>query len=99
MHTILLHPEDNIEPMHDCGYCHKQSEITISSFTISGQEMDAEDYEELINRGFRRSGMYCYTYYPWFNCCPGFAIRADALRYNFSSTNHRDFRRWRLANK
>eukprot|EP00770_Monocercomonoides_exilis_P000361 MONOS_359.1-p1 / transcript=MONOS_359.1 / gene=MONOS_359 / organism=Monocercomonoides_exilis_PA203 / gene_product=Ate1 / transcript_product=Ate1 / location=Mono_scaffold00006:32476-35472(+) / protein_length=850 / sequence_SO=supercontig / SO=protein_coding / is_pseudo=false len=56
--------------------------------------MKPSQYEHLVNHGFRRSGSYCYRYYPWFNCCPQYSIRVDIDKFIASHSNHRDIRRF-----
>jgi arginine-tRNA-protein transferase len=56
----------------ECGYCKKRGFPNVH-YSITGKMLTVSDYEELVNKGFRRSGGYCYRYYPWLNCCPNYA--------------------------
>ena len=62
-----------------CGYCKGKG----SSFShgMWAHTMTVEDYQDLIDRGWRRSGRYCYK--PTLNktCCPQYTIRCDATQF------------------
>lgn len=75
---------------HRCGYCKSENgsisygekniltKITLTNNKFSGMwadSMTVNDYQNLIDRGWRRSGRYCYK--PIMNeiCCPQYTIR------------------------
>ncbi|KAI8968857.1 arginine-tRNA-protein transferase [Mycotypha africana] len=64
---------------HNCGYCKgKDSSI---SFGIWAHAMTCEDYQRLIDRGWRRSGKYLYKPDLEKSCCPQYTIKLDSTRF------------------
>ncbi|XP_066976448.1 arginyl-tRNA--protein transferase 1 isoform X2 [Macrobrachium rosenbergii] len=72
--TILEYTGDH--SAHKCGYC--KSVAGSFSHGMWAHRMAVGDYQDLIDRGWRRSGKYCYK--PTMNrtCCPLYTIRCDA---------------------
>ncbi|XP_043568630.1 arginyl-tRNA--protein transferase 1 isoform X7 [Chiloscyllium plagiosum] len=70
---------------YKCGYCKGSS----SSYSngMWAHTMSVQDYEDLIDRGWRRSGMYVYK--PTMNrtCCPQYTIRCHALDFKLSKSS------------
>ncbi|XP_048406724.1 arginyl-tRNA--protein transferase 1 isoform X3 [Stegostoma tigrinum] len=70
---------------YKCGYCKDPS----SSFSngMWAHTMSVQDYQDLIDRGWRRSGMYVYK--PTMNrtCCPQYTIRCHALDFKLSKSS------------
>ncbi|XP_031569440.1 arginyl-tRNA--protein transferase 1-like [Actinia tenebrosa] len=64
---------------HRCGYC--GSSDTNRSNGMWAHKLTCKDYQDLIDRGWRRSGKYCYK--PLMNqtCCPAYTIRCKALEF------------------
>uniref|UniRef100_A0A8C6U9F0 Arginyl-tRNA--protein transferase 1 n=1 Tax=Neogobius melanostomus TaxID=47308 RepID=A0A8C6U9F0_9GOBI len=64
---------------YQCGYC-KNSTGNFSHGMWS-HTMTVQDYQDLIDRGWRRSGKYVYK--PILNktCCPQYTIRCRALKF------------------
>ncbi|ORY95375.1 arginine-tRNA-protein transferase [Syncephalastrum racemosum] len=62
-----------------CGYC--DSDDTSFTYGLWAESLTCEDYQALIDRGWRRSG--CYLYKPNLrkSCCPQYTIRLDASRF------------------
>jgi arginine-tRNA-protein transferase len=48
--------------------------------------MTCEDYQDLIDRGWRRSGKYCYKPVMDVTCSPQYAIRCEATRFRLSKS-------------
>ncbi|CAH0564456.1 unnamed protein product [Brassicogethes aeneus] len=69
---------------HKCGYC--KIEHGSVSYGMWVELMNVEDYQDLIDRGWRRSGKYCYK--PTMNetCCPQYTIRCTALNLHLSKS-------------
>lgn len=63
-----------------CGYC--KSEGGNYSHGMWAHIMTPIDYQDLIDRGWRRSGQYCYK--PTMNttCCPQYTIKCEALNFH-----------------
>lgn len=45
-----------------------------------GHTLTAVDYQNLIDRGWRRSGKYCYKPSNITNCCPAYTIKHEVLK-------------------
>ncbi|KAI8079689.1 arginine-tRNA-protein transferase [Gilbertella persicaria] len=68
------------DSQHNCGYC--KGKDTSISFGIWAHSMTCTDYQDLIDRGWRRSGKYLYKPDLEKSCCPQYTIRLDASRFN-----------------
>ncbi|XP_060588752.1 arginyl-tRNA--protein transferase 1-like [Ruditapes philippinarum] len=68
-----------------CGYCGKSD--TNYSHGMWAHAMTVQDYQDLLNRGWRRSGKYCYK--PTMNilCCPMYTIRCEALKFKLRKSH------------
>ncbi|KAL3273609.1 hypothetical protein HHI36_015041 [Cryptolaemus montrouzieri] len=67
-----------------CGYCKNVSGSV--QYGMWAQSLTVEDYQNLINRGWRRSGQYCYKPILDETCCPLYTIRCDALEFHLSKS-------------
>jgi len=67
-----------------CGYC--KQEDTNFSHGMWGHTLTTRDYQDLIDRGWRRSGQYCYK--PTMNrtCCPLYTIKCEAVNFKPSKS-------------
>uniref|UniRef100_A0A7N8Y6D1 Arginyl-tRNA--protein transferase 1 n=1 Tax=Mastacembelus armatus TaxID=205130 RepID=A0A7N8Y6D1_9TELE len=70
---------------HRCGYC--KNERGNFSHGMWSHTMTVQDYQDLIDRGWRRSGKYVYK--PTMNktCCPQYTIRCHALKFQPSKSH------------
>lgn len=66
-----------------CGYCHSQEETSVST-GLHCHSLKVEQYQQLVDRGWRRSGCYLYKPNMQRTCCPQYSIRLDV---NKSCTN------------
>ncbi|KAF7278946.1 hypothetical protein GWI33_007810 [Rhynchophorus ferrugineus] len=68
-----------------CGYC-KQSSGNIS-YGMTTENLSVQDYKNLIDRGWRRSGNFCYK--PTMNktCCPQYTIRCDVENFSVNKSH------------
>jgi len=57
--------------------------------------MTAQDYQDLIDRGWRRSGQYCYKTINQKCCCPMYTIRCEALHFKLSNSQKKNLRKFR----
>lgn len=48
--------------------------------------LTCEDYQDLIDRGWRRSGKYCYKPVMNTTCCPLYTIRCEATKFRLSKS-------------
>ena len=69
---------------HECGYC--KSENSNISNGMWAHQMTCKDYKDLIDRGWRRSGQYCYKPVMDRTCCPLYAIKCDATAFQLSKS-------------
>lgn len=70
-----------------CGYC-KSADTSIST-GMWAHTMSCQTYENLLNRGWRRSGQYCYK--PAMNktCCPQYTIKCDVTQFKLSKSQRK----------
>ncbi|CAC5411644.1 ATE1 [Mytilus coruscus] len=70
---------------HRCGYC-KSSNGNISD-GMWAHALTVQNYQDLIDRGWRRSGKYCYK--PLMNktCCPHYTIKMEALNFRMNKSH------------
>ena len=57
-----------------CGYC-KSPDTCYTNDGMWAHVMSPSDYQDLIDRGWRRSGLYCYKPNMKKTCCPMYTIR------------------------
>ena len=69
---------------HKCGYCSGEDGFTTNGMWL--HELSCEDYQELVDRGWRRSGKYGYKPIMNRTCCPLYAINCEALKFNLSKS-------------
>lgn len=55
--------------------------------------MTVEDYQLLINRGWRRSGQYCYKPTNNTTCCPLYTIKCEAGNFKMSKSHKKILKR------
>ncbi|KAI9278374.1 arginine-tRNA-protein transferase, partial [Phascolomyces articulosus] len=65
---------------HSCGYCHS-SDDTSYTYGMWAHALTCEDYQTLIDRGWRRSGQYLYKPDLRKSCCPQYTIRLNANEF------------------
>ncbi|EGO27449.1 hypothetical protein SERLADRAFT_382325 [Serpula lacrymans var. lacrymans S7.9] len=83
-----------------CGYCrppeHRRS-INETSYKKAGLlavKLSCNVYQRMIDRGWRRSGKYCYSPDLRRSCCPQYTIKLDALEYKPSRSQRKVVNRW-----
>ncbi|KAH8401407.1 hypothetical protein KR009_005307 [Drosophila setifemur] len=74
-----------------CGYC-SGTKCSLSH-GMHAYRLDCQDYQELIDRGWRRCGNYCYKLRNKETCCPCYTIKCDALEFKLTKSNKRILRR------
>ncbi|RUS75694.1 hypothetical protein EGW08_016536 [Elysia chlorotica] len=74
-----------------CGYCGQKD--TNYSHVMWAHQMSVQDYQDLIDRGWRRSGKTIYK--PTMNmmCCPHYTIRCRALDFKMSKSHKKQIKR------
>ncbi|XP_051503846.1 arginyl-tRNA--protein transferase 1-like isoform X4 [Myxocyprinus asiaticus] len=74
-----------------CGYCkHEKGNF---SHGMWSHTMTVQDYQDLIDRGWRRSGKYVYKPTMNITCCPQYTIRCHALNFHPSKTHKKTLKR------
>lgn len=68
---------DHGERGGSCGYCRSTGNTSISH-GLWAYNMTVDDYQELLDRGWRRSGCYLYKPDMESTCCPSYTIRLKA---------------------
>ncbi|XP_044739913.1 arginyl-tRNA--protein transferase 1 [Chrysoperla carnea] len=76
---------------HKCGYCKKLK--SSATYGMWAQYLTVQDYQELIDRGWRRSGKYCYKPIMDVTCCPMYTIRCEALNLKLSKSQKKILKR------
>ncbi|KAI0335581.1 hypothetical protein GY45DRAFT_1350777 [Cubamyces sp. BRFM 1775] len=84
-----LRPHNNT-----CGYCGppgQRSEEETNYHKAEGlaMQLSCRVYQEMIDRGWRRSGTYCYKPDLKRSCCPQYTIKLDALRFKPSKSQRK----------
>ena len=78
------------KPTH-CGYC--RSPDTNLTEGVWGHRMTCEDFQDLVDRGFQRSGNYVYRAVNDRVCCPQYVIRMDATRFRPNKSQRKVIKR------
>ncbi|KAK5611480.1 hypothetical protein CRENBAI_016051 [Crenichthys baileyi] len=68
-----------------CGYC--KNEKGNFSHGMWSHTMTVQDYQYLIDRGWRRSGKYVYKPIMKKTCCPQYTIRCHAMKFQPSRSH------------
>ncbi|XP_069609766.1 arginyl-tRNA--protein transferase 1 isoform X2 [Ranitomeya imitator] len=77
MYTILEYR--GLRDEATCGYCRAQRGK--ASHGMWAHSLTVQDYQNLIDRGWRRSGKYAYKPLMSQTCCPQYTIRLSAVNY------------------
>ncbi|TFK28836.1 arginine-tRNA-protein transferase 1 [Coprinopsis marcescibilis] len=69
-----------------CGYCsppgrRSDEETWWKSASMQAVRLSCEIYQKMIDRGWRRSGTYCYKPDLKKCCCPPYTIKLDVLKF------------------
>ncbi|XP_075390942.1 arginyl-tRNA--protein transferase 1 isoform X6 [Tenrec ecaudatus] len=70
---------------YHCGYC--DSKEGKASCGMWAHSLTAQDYQDLIDRGWRRSGKYVYKPVMNQTCCPQYTIRCHPLQFQPSKSH------------
>ena len=86
--------EDHGSYVSSCGYCDREGP-TSKSHGMHAHVCSVEDYQSLLDRGWRRSGSWMYRPHLDDTCCPPFTIRLDARAFTPTKSQRKVERRWR----
>ncbi|KQK05989.1 arginyl-tRNA--protein transferase 2 isoform X2 [Brachypodium distachyon] len=75
-----------------CGYCRSTSSTSISH-GLWANSLKADDYQALLDRGWRRSGSFLYKPEMERTCCPSYTIRLKASDFICSKEQDRVLKR------
>ncbi|XP_064370397.1 arginyl-tRNA--protein transferase 1 isoform X4 [Dromaius novaehollandiae] len=79
------------EDGYRCGYCKNETgNLSHGAGGAGGMwahSMTIQDYQDLIDRGWRRSGKYVYKPIMNQTCCPQYTIRCQALHFQTSKSH------------
>ena len=78
-------------PSH-CGYCHSADE----RFCVEGvfsDKMSVHDFQNLVDKGFQRSGKFVYLPANKLTCCPQYVLRLDCSTFHISKEQRRAIRK------
>ncbi|XP_031435376.1 arginyl-tRNA--protein transferase 1 isoform X5 [Clupea harengus] len=74
-----------------CGYC--KNEKGNFSHGMWSHTMTVQDYQDLIDRGWRRSGKYVYKPIMNKTCCPQYTIRCHVLKFQPSKSHKKNLKK------
>ncbi|KIK75335.1 hypothetical protein PAXRUDRAFT_835710 [Paxillus rubicundulus Ve08.2h10] len=82
-----------------CGYCGPQgkrspAETSVQRASLIASQLSCAVYQKMIDRGWRRSGSYCYAPDLRRSCCPQYPIKLDALAFKASRSQRKLVNRW-----
>jgi len=60
-----------------------------------GHVLTCQDYQDLIDRGWRRSGRYCYKPTMDQTCCPQYTIKCDATQFQLTKSQRKILKKFR----
>lgn len=76
-----------------CGYC--KGKKTSFSHGMWGHVLTPQDYQDLIDRGWRRSGKYVYKPVMHETCCPQYTIRCSAPDFRPTKSHKKTLKKFR----
>lgn len=74
-----------------CGYCKKTGNYNSSGFWA--HSLTCQDYQDMINRNWRRSGQYCYKPDNKNTCCVMYTIKCDSSNFNMTKSQKKVMKR------
>ncbi|VDB97018.1 unnamed protein product [Peniophora sp. CBMAI 1063] len=84
---------------HSCGYCSPAGErsaakSSVNAATLEALRLTCDVYQKMIDRGWRRSGTYCYKPDLRASCCPQYTIKLDAKTFQPSKSQRKVINKW-----
>ncbi|KAG2013767.1 arginine-tRNA-protein transferase 1 [Coprinopsis cinerea AmutBmut pab1-1] len=82
-----------------CGYCsppgqRSEEETSYQMASLHAIRLSSGVYQRMIDRGWRRSGTYCYKPDLRRSCCPQYTIKLDALQFKPGRSQRKLLHRW-----
>lgn len=88
-----MHP--NTKSSEKCGYCKGLKPNTgSSSWGLGALRLSVNDYQVMMDRGWRRCGTYVYKYDLEQSCCQPYTIRLDTTEFHLSQNQRKVLRRF-----
>jgi len=75
-----------------CGYCENPKGSITMGFSAS--HLSLQDYQDLMDRGWRRCGTYYYKPDVPNGCCKLFTIRLEAAKYQMRKSHKKVMKKW-----
>jgi len=75
-----------------CGYCENQKGSITMGF--SADHLSLRDYQDMMDRGWRRCGTYYYKPDVPNGCCKLFTIRMEAANYQMRKSHKKVMKKW-----
>ena len=80
-----MHPNEKHSTR--CGYCGgKKEDPGSSSWGVGIARLSVTDYQEMMNRHWRRCGTYAYKYDLEKSCCQPYPIRLDVTEFQIAKS-------------
>ncbi|KLO19830.1 hypothetical protein SCHPADRAFT_898403 [Schizopora paradoxa] len=89
---VAIHPEGYSS--NSCVYCQKSSSDSSVTVGMYPSRMSCLFYQAIIDRGWVRSGEYCYKPDMRRTCCPQYTIRLDVGEFSPSRGQRKAVHRW-----
>ncbi|KAJ7638701.1 arginine-tRNA-protein transferase [Roridomyces roridus] len=85
-----------------CGYCspagtRSAARSSIHTAGLSAHQLSCQVYQMMIDRGWRRSGTWCYKPDLKRSCCPQYTIKLDAAAFQTSKSQRKLIHRFNRA--
>ncbi|KAK9829603.1 hypothetical protein WJX72_006827 [[Myrmecia] bisecta] len=75
-----------------CGYCSRQEETSLAT-GMWAHQLSVEAYQELLDRGWRRSGCWLYKPDSERTCCPPYTVRLDVHKFRMTKVHRKVLRK------
>ncbi|KAJ6509921.1 arginine-tRNA-protein transferase [Mycena vitilis] len=82
-----------------CGYCkpagqRRSAKSAAHAAGLLANQLSCQVYQKMIDRGWRRSGTWCYKPDLKASCCPSYTIKLDAEHFKASKSKRKLINRW-----
>ncbi|XP_057326915.1 arginyl-tRNA--protein transferase 1 [Microplitis mediator] len=91
MFSVVDYYFTDVSRKYSCGYCKKRN--SYKRHGMWAHSLTVQDYQTLIDRGWRRSGSYCYKPHNDETCCPMYTIKCEALNLIVSKSQKKIIKR------
>ncbi|KAI9513198.1 arginine-tRNA-protein transferase [Russula earlei] len=92
MSTVPTIVEPHLPYNSSCGYCKGTGEMSFFATSLTAYRMSCSVYQGMIDRGWRRSGLFCYKPDLKRSCCPEYTIKCVFRNSRFRSRAERSTR-------